>query len=324
MIICVSANPAVDRRVRVKNLKIGAVNRASASESWAGGKAAHAAMAARALGEHVVWIGFLGGASGAQVERQLGKLGIEVLPVRTMAPTRTNDEIIDENGRITEILEPGGNISQSEIGHLYDVCHKVFAQSGANFQTVFSGSLPPGVPVYFYPDLIRFVREKGGKTILDTSGAALLHALSAMPDLIKPNLEEAENVLNVKIEDEKTAVSAAKQLQMKGAQTVALSLGAAGFLWLEKGKDAAVMATTPHIEALSTVGCGDAAVAGLAIGSRCGWDATETLRLAAACGAANCLADLPGQIKVRDVERLLSTVKLKTLAVNAKEEFAGS
>lgn len=47
MIICVSANPAIDRRLRINNLQIGAVNRAVSVEAVAGGKAAHVAMAAR-------------------------------------------------------------------------------------------------------------------------------------------------------------------------------------------------------------------------------------------------------------------------------------
>src|SRR5262245_41145330 len=111
MIICISANPAIDRRLKLASIMQGGVNRASSSDSFAGGKAAHVAIAAKALGEDATWVGFLGGVTGDQLEQQLTSLGVNVVPIRTVAPTRVNDEIIDQVGVVTEILEPGGAIS---------------------------------------------------------------------------------------------------------------------------------------------------------------------------------------------------------------------
>lgn len=322
MIICVSANPAIDRRLRIKNLKIGAVNRALSVEAIAGGKAAHVAMAARALGEDVIWIGFSGGATGSEIERQLNDLKIRVVAVRTNAQTRTNDEIIDESGQITEILEPGGNVSDEEIEKIYGVCRAVFAEADSGFQVAFSGSLPPKVPKEFYSDLILAARENGGKVILDTSGEPFLQALEAAPDLIKPNCEEAEKAANLKIDDELTAISAARRLREYGARNVALSLGARGIVWLNGKDNSAILAAPPRVEVVSTVGCGDATVAGFAVAAQRRWSEEEGLRFAAACGAANCLAELPGQINIQDVECLLPTVSLKTFELDDQTEFA--
>ncbi len=322
MIICVSANPAIDRRLRIKNLKIGAVNRAVSVEAFAGGKAAHVAMAARALGEDVVWIGFSGGATGNEIERQLSGLGIEVIAVRTRSATRINDEIIDANGRITEILEPGGNIGEEELEEMYAVCRKVFAGADSGFQAIFSGSLPPNVPMDFYSDLILSARENGGNAILDTSGEPFLQALEAAPDLIKPNCEEAEKAADLKIDNELTAIYAARRLRECGARNVALSLGARGVVWLNGKNNSAILAVPPRVEVVSTVGCGDATVAGFAIAAQRRWSEEEGLRLAAACGAANCLAELPGQINIQDVECLLPLVSLKTFEIDDQTEFA--
>jgi len=312
MIICVSANPAIDRRLRIKTLKIGAVNRAVTVEAFAGGKAAHVAMAARALGEDVIWIGFSGGASGDEIERQLSGLGIEVIAVRTRSATRINDEIIDENGRITEILEPGGNIGEKELEEMYAVCRKVFAEAKNDFQAVFSGSLPPNVPNDFYADLVLLAQENGGKTILDTSGEPFLQALEAAPDLIKPNSEEAEKATDSKIDNELTAISAARRLRECGARSVALSLGPRGIVWLNGANNSAILAVPPRVEVVSTVGCGDATVAGFAVAAQRRLSEEEGLRLAAACGAANCLAKLPGRINIDDVECLLPSVSMET------------
>ena len=104
MIICVSANPAIDRRLRLGKLNAGAVNRASSVCPMPGGKAAHVAMAAAALGERVMWVGFLGGSTGADCERGLASLGIPVAVVKTAAETRTNVEIVEADGTFTEVL----------------------------------------------------------------------------------------------------------------------------------------------------------------------------------------------------------------------------
>lgn len=310
MIICVSVNPAIDRRLRVNNLKIGEVNRTDSAESFAGGKAAHVAMAARALNEKVIWIGFLGGLTGSEIERQLKTLDIEVISVNTKSPTRINDEIIHADGQITEILESGGAISESEIEKMFEACERVFSSRRNNFSVVFSGSLPPNVPDNFYQKLILQARQFGGKTILDTSANALIQGIKAKPDLIKPNRSEAENILNLTIRDEVSAKEALTGLQNIGAQNASLSLGEKGLIWTG-GKGNTIFAEPPKVEVISTVGCGDATVAGFAVATRRGLSEIQTLRLATACGAANCLAKLPGQISSENVEQLIPLVSIK-------------
>ncbi|HKX83370.1 MAG TPA: 1-phosphofructokinase family hexose kinase [Pyrinomonadaceae bacterium] len=316
MIICVSANPAVDRRLRIRSLKPGEVNRVLSSKSFAGGKAAHVAMAAKELGaRQVVWVGFLGGANGDQIERELSDLGVEVFAVRTASDTRINDEIIDEGGVVTEILEPGGEVTQSEQDRLYERCQKLFAASEGRFQAIFSGSLPPGIPSDTYAGLINMAHECGGSTILDTSGEAFRQGLKAAPGIIKPNRLEAEDVLGRAIESERTAAAAASFRDLGAIETL-ISLGVDGLVW-SNGHGAVLHAKPPEVNVNSTVGCGDATVAGLAIAIEQGLELPERLRLAVAAGSANCLADLPGQIRRAEVERLrplvaVSDVELST------------
>lgn len=309
MIICVSANPAIDRRVRLKKMIIGEVNRVEATISFAGGKAAHVAMAAKTLGEEVIWIGFLGGATGEKVERQLTEFGIKVIAIPTISGTRSNDEIIDENGVITEILENGGVIQSTELEEFFQVCEKTFAQYSDNFQTVFSGSLPPNVSTNFYFELTKSAKNFGGKVLLDTSRNALSKGLKANPDFVKPNKTEAENLCEIQITDDVSAIKTAKVLQTKGAKNVALSLGADGLIWLDENSKI-LKAQPPKVQVKSTVGCGDATVAAFAVANARNLNEKDTLKLAVACGAANCLAELPAQIKLEDVENLLPKVAI--------------
>lgn len=311
MIICVSANPALDRRIHLKKLIVGEVNRVESAISFAGGKAAHVAMVSKILGEEVIWIGFLGGATGKKIERQLTEIGINVIPIPAISETRCNDEIIEENGVITEILEKGGVIQPNELEEFYQVCERTFTQYSNNFQTVFSGSLPPNVQDNLYLELTKSAQSFGGKVFLDTSGNALLTGLEAKPDLIKPNRTEAENICGIQIKDTDSAIKAARFFQTKGAKNVALSLGSDGLIWLNE--ELVFMAKPPKVQVKSTVGCGDSTVAAFAVANERNFDELETLKLAVACGAANCLAELPGQIKLKNVEDLLTKVEITDL-----------
>jgi 1-phosphofructokinase family hexose kinase len=186
------------------------------------------------------------------------------------------------------------------------------ATADAPFQLVLSGSLPPNVPVDLYSGMIATAHVRGGRVILDTSGEALLSALGAKPDLAKPNREEAEHAVGFSIDDKAAAITAAERLCTLGSAASAISLGSAGMVWTDGG--VIFVAAPPRVEVVSTVGCGDAAVAGFAIAAQRNLDPLESVRLAVACGTANCLAKQPGQIADSDVHRLLPLVTVRELS----------
>jgi 1-phosphofructokinase family hexose kinase len=313
MIVCVSANPAIDKRVRLPKLALGRVNRVSHVHAAAGGKAAHVAMALRALGSVSRWIGFAGGATGQELLAGLKDLGISSVIVPMNNATRVNLEIIDEDGSVTEILEPGPVISTQECRAFESACESVFREAGHDLLAVFSGSLPPGLPSEFYANLIALTHRFGGQAFLDTSGEPLKRALSAGPDFVKPNREEAE-WLGSFISDAKSAAAAIAKLIAAGAKSAAISLGPAGLVWQPAKSRSVFHALPAKVAARSGVGSGDATVAGFAYAAREGLGPKDSLKLAAACGAANCLADLPGQLHASDVHRLRELVKIEVLA----------
>jgi 1-phosphofructokinase family hexose kinase len=312
-IVCVSANPAADRRAYVDALIPGEVNRAKSSLAMPGGKAAHVAMAARALGVEANWLGFLGGAIGEQVESELRKLAIELSLIRTAAATRVNLEVIENSGRITEVLEPGGRITGDEQTEFL----RLFAQnlSGAwkGALVAISGSLPPGLPADFYAQLIRVAKKAGSIVFLDTSGNALKEGIAAKPNFVKPNREEVEFLLGRRLPDLQDVVAAAREIISRGAASVAVTLGAEGLVWLESKDGTAWFAQPSKLKAISTVGCGDTTLAGFAYAALRELNGEEALRFATACGAANCLAEFEGRISLRGVESLLPKVTIKSL-----------
>jgi len=308
MLICVSPNPALDRRLQLGELGRGRVNRALSARPLAGGKAAHVAMAARALGEEAMWVGFLGGGAGDEVEQGLAELRIPAVIVRTESGTRSNLEVVEHDGTITEILEPGGGVTAGEVERFLSMCGDVFAEWGARAQVALSGSLPPGAPEDFYAQLTRLARAEGCRVLLDTSGEPLRRGLEAGPDLVKPNREEAGWLTGRDLDDDRAVAGAALRLFAAGARSVAITLGERGLLWQHDASSSPVVAPTPRVDARSTVGCGDATLAGLAVAYKRRYSDEHTVAFAAACGAANCLAEAPGMIEAAEVRRLTGSI----------------
>jgi 1-phosphofructokinase family hexose kinase len=314
-IVCLSANPALDRRVHIHSLAPGEVIRSQSSLALPGGKAAHVAMAAHALGAHAIWIGFLGGAIGKEVAAGLRKLAIEVLPVHTDTSTRVNVELVEDSGRITEVLEPGGPPGRAAQAEMLHLCAQGLRDQWKGALLSISGSLPPDVPVDFYVPLIDAAHAAGSKVLLDTSGDALRAGLAAKPDFVKPNRKELEALLGRHVHDAKEALDATHELIRCGARSAAVTLGAEGLVWLESEGGPAWNARPPRLNPVSTVGCGDATLAGFAFASLQGLTGENALQLAVACGAANCLAEFEGRISRDHVQSIIPQVELHRLSL---------
>jgi len=294
----------MDTRVLVKDLQPGQVHRVKSSCARAGGKAAHVAMVLQTLGRTPLWIGFVGGETGKDLVSGLERFGIRVHACPTRQRTRVNLEIIEDDGRVTEILEPGGAPSQLEGIEFHKKCESAFAQGREQLTVIFSGSLPPGLEDGFYASLIARANSFGCRTFLDTSGEPLRLALAASPHFVKPNRQEAESLLGYSIRDLSVAARALQQLISLGARTAAISMGAQGLLWCAGKGEPVYHAPAIPLKPRSTVGCGDATVAAFAHAAAFGLSVEETLRLATACAAANCLAESPGGARVADIESL--------------------
>jgi 1-phosphofructokinase family hexose kinase len=310
LILCLSANPALDRRLRLHSLALGRINRAKTVQEFAGGKAAHVAMAAHALGARTVWLGFLGGAIGEEFASEMRELKIEVVGIPTRNSTRVNLELLEDSGRITEVLEPGGRPDAREMAKMLRAFTAGLHHKWRRALVVISGSLPLGVPVGFYRSLIAAAESAGSRVFLDTSGDALRASLASRPAFVKPNLEETEALIGQKLNDPAAIVHAARELIDRGARSAAVSLGSEGLVWLEQRNGPAWFARPPRLRPISTVGCGDATVAGFALAAAKGMSGEAAIKLASACGAANCLAEAPGRVSSKDVKLLMPRVKV--------------
>ena len=288
MIATMTLNPTIDRTLEICRLNVGGMNRVQAVIDHPSGKGINVSRTLKTFGLPTQATALLGGESGRWIAETLTKEGLKLEVIPTAGSSRTNLKIWSREAKeATEINEPGPLVSEKELEQV--LAH--IEANAAHWQwLVISGSMPPGVPSDFYGTLITKAKAQGAKIALDTSGAALKQAIKAQPDLIKPNETEAEELLGRYVRHETEAEAAAAELLQYGVRCVLLTLGKDGaFL----GCDGEIWrAVPPEISVKSTVGCGDAALAGLLYGFRQGASLQDALRWSTAAGAAN--ASLPG------------------------------
>jgi 1-phosphofructokinase len=302
VIVTVTANPSVDRTVEVDALVRGAVLRARASRVDPGGKGVNVSRALAANGRRTRAVLPAGGWEGDQLAALLAPEGVPVALVPVGGSIRANVSVVEPDGTVTKLNEPGPTLSEAELEAI--AVATVTAAANADWVAI-AGSLPPGAPVDLYARLTERLGPSPVRVAVDTSGPPLVGALAACPDLVKPNREELAEAADRPVTTLGEAVAAAAELRRRGARAVLASLGADGALLVGD-------AWTVHGEAVvprprSAVGAGDALLAGFLAG---GGSGPEALAEALAWGAA--AASLPGSRMPRPGDLDPSAVRIST------------
>jgi 1-phosphofructokinase len=258
VIVTLTANPSVDRTIEVAGLRRGGVLRALSARVDAGGKGINVARALTANGYRAVAVLPTGGAEGDQLVGLLARSGLHFVAVPVRGAVRANVAVVEPDGTTTKLNEPGPQLDRAEVDAL--AAAMLTAASGGARWAVLCGSLPPGVPVRFYRDLVEQLHAAGVRVAVDTSGPAFRSALAARPDLVKPNREELAEAAGRPVDTLGEVASAGRLLCEAGAGTVLASLGPDGAMLVTP--DGCWLATGPVREPRSTVGAGDALLAG--------------------------------------------------------------
>jgi len=288
MIVTLTPNPSVDRTVSITDLQRGEVHRATASRIDPGGKGVNISRALTAHKARTLAVLPAGGPQGHLLAELLAEAGIAVAIVPISGSIRANVALVEPDGTTTKINEPGPLLSGSESEALIAGAVDTLAEHPS--WLVGSGSLPPGVDDDLYAGLVRRCREAGVSVAIDASGPALRLAVAAGPDLIKPNLEELEELVGRSLDTLGDVLLAAVDLVTHGVAAVVVSLGGHGALLVSP--TAVAHAVAPVSSPQSTVGAGDALLAGYLYATGSGSTAIQALCTGVAWGAA--AVSLPG------------------------------
>lgn len=308
MILTVSCNPAIDKTYNTSNVMIGQINRMRDLVSIPGGKAVNVTKVLRQFNAHVTATGFVGGYTGEFIEEELRNMGVNTSFTTIRGLTRSNMNIIGDDGYVTEILEPGPKILSFEREDFMDRFRELVKISE---YVVLSGSLTEGLPEDFYAKLIKICNEHGAKAFLDASGEPLKRGIEAVPYCIKPNRRELEYAVGKKLSTEAEIIQAAYEYIKAGVVKVVVSMGDKGLLQITKTK--VIKAVPPQIKKVNTVGCGDCVVAAMILGMIQGLNDEDTMKFAAGVSAANATTLESGMIPQDTMEKLIQDVVIVTV-----------
>ncbi|OAR26299.1 1-phosphofructokinase [Streptomyces sp. ERV7] len=304
MILTVTLNTALDITYRVPELVPHASHRVDEVTERPGGKGVNVARVLAALGHESVITGFAGGRTGAVLRELLAPLA----PVDALVPvagtTRRTIAVADTaTGDTTQLNEPGPHVTADEWEAFLAAYGPLLREADA---VALCGSLPPGVPVGAYADLVRRARAADVPVLLDTSGEPLRRGLAARPDLIKPNADEL-----ARLTGSREPLRAARDARRRGAHSVVASLGPEGLLAVTP--DGTWQATPPAPVRGNPTGAGDSAVAALLSSLVEGLPWPDRLKRAVALSTATVLAPVAGEYDAGAYEDLLTGVRVSTL-----------
>jgi 1-phosphofructokinase family hexose kinase len=319
VILIVCPNLAVDVTLEIATLERGGVHRALSARRQAGGKGVNVARALKGLGERPFVLGFAGGRSGEIIADGLEADGIEAELVPIPGESRSCTILLEPDGTATVVNEPGPDLDLGAAHVPNDSETRLLARFQARLgesetqAVALMGSLPPGLSADVYAEMVARSRERGRFVLVDTSGEPLRHALTAGPDLVKPNREEAEALLGVELDAGPSRRKAVDALRRMGASTSILTLGGEGFLLAgEDGLLARCSLDSPaDLRLGNPTGAGDSLAAGFLAAKARGYPLKECARLAAAAAAAS-LAEGYGKLRAKDLR--VEDVRFEELA----------
>lgn len=281
MIITVTLNPAIDKTAHVEKMVPNGLNRLNNIILDVGGKGINVSKAIKELGGKSTCTGFVAGSNGKWIEDKLDSLGLDYKFRHVEGNTRINLKVLDRDMNLTELNDAGDEIHENDLRYLKE---DLLEMVNSNDIVVLAGSVPSGVPETIYQELITMFKEKGAKVILDADGELFTHGIEAIPTLIKPNKYELCKYFNLSEDvSDVELVSHAKKLLYKGIETIVISLGSKGAIFITNEETAYVKGL--NIIAHSAVGAGDSMVGALAYGISEELELIPLIKLAVATSA---------------------------------------
>ncbi|MBL7751561.1 MAG: 1-phosphofructokinase family hexose kinase [Chitinophagaceae bacterium] len=304
MVLTVTLNPCIDKSSTVEKMKPESKLRCTEVVNEPGGGGINVSKALQKLDTSSVALFPAGGHNGNMLCSLLKESGILFHAVDTRVETREN-WIVHESSTNAQyrFTFPGREVQEETIKTLVDQI-RAFAPSFV----VASGSLPPGLPDYFYGLIVKNAAAVGAKCIVDTSGPALQAMKGKKAFMIKPNIGELCKMLQIDWLDKEEVPDAAQQAIIDGfAEIIVVSLGPDG-AWLVSA-DKRYFVEAPKVEKRSTVGAGDSMVAGITYSLQKGWSLREAIRFGVACGSAATMNEGTQLFRREDAERLFAQLR---------------
>ncbi|MBI4580193.1 MAG: 1-phosphofructokinase family hexose kinase [Planctomycetes bacterium] len=308
-IVTVTLNPTIDRIIEVPAFRVGGHQQGHLRVRKPAGKAINLARALADLGIRSTAIGWVGMNAFDLFHEAMQSAGVKACFLPITGSTRENITIIDPVGHHeTHIRDAGPSVDSADVRRLLDLLPTVVEQDSL---VVFTGSLPPGLSMEVWSDLIRSCLARGASVAVDIAGEPLRLAVQRDVWLIKPNEMELGELLGGAAPDEPTVIREGRKLNER-IPVVLVTMGRRGAYCFADGRALHAQAVVPEDQVRSTVGCGDAVMAGFLAGLMSSdGDVEAALREAVTISAAAALTDEPARFERAAVDRIRPDVQVR-------------
>lgn len=306
MFLTLTANAALDRVIFIEEFTPATTMRAPRFIECAGGKGFDVSVALRGLGQPTTALGFVAGYYGKLLVDVLTRDGVDCDPIWLPGETRLANVIVETaRARHSHVMIGALPVSAADLETMLARFQHHLAMAT---WVAAAGSLPPGMPVTFYHTVATMAHAAGKPVLVDATGAPLLAALSAQPDVVKLNREEFADTFELPDSDLAALVAAAQRVRQEHAlPALVLTCGREGVVVVTA--EEVVRAQAPVQRAVNAAGAGDAASAAIVWRRAEGDSWRETLRWAAAVSAASVGAEATAEVRQADVDLLLPDVR---------------
>ncbi|MFO1047944.1 MAG: 1-phosphofructokinase family hexose kinase [Geminicoccaceae bacterium] len=303
-IVTLTVNPALDAACVADEVVPMRKVRTRDERYDAGGGGINVARMIRELGGQAVAFYLAGGITGETLGGLIERDGLAAVRVPIAGDTRVSHTVYETStGHEFRFTPEGPEVTEAEWHNCLEVLSVV---DGDWF--VASGSLARGLPADFYARICGMMRERGARVAIDSSGAALHHALRAGVHLVKPSKRELENLLGRKAVTPVDEEALAREVVDSGrAEIVALTLGEKGAVLASR--DRVLRLASPKVETRSAVGAGDAFLGALVWALAIGRELGEAFAYGIAAGAATAMAPTTEHGRKADIERLVAAIR---------------
>lgn len=298
----------MDKTIFCDHVELGTIIRGRRATAVAGGKGSNVSRVVKTLGRPTKALQIVGGHTGAHIEEMIKvQDGVETVPVWVSAPSREIVTVLDTGKHVqTAYMEPGPELTAEEVRKVSEVFNKVVGEAHV---VTFNGTVPCTALNTLYYDLIPICAERGVKAVLDSHGPAFSEGIKAKPHMVKPNIEETQELFGETIRSDADILGAIVKYHDLGIRLVVISMGSRGAFASLDGR--ALKCTPPKIKEVNPVGSGDALVAGFAIGLMEKMDLEEMCRLGVGAGTANAASWGIGHCSREEIQRYAAQVNIE-------------
>jgi ribokinase len=242
-----------------------------------GGKGGNQAVAAARLGARVSMIGSVGADPfGRELTRGLRVASVSTRRVvRSDRPTGAALIVVDHRGQNSIAVAPGSNLSLA----LEAASQHVLARAEVVIATL-------EVPLSAIAEAFRMARHSGARTVLNAAPAQPIRAeLLSLSDVLICNETELATLVGRPVAAGEEAEAARLLRSDSGEPIVVVTLGKRGAIALGGSGSAALEQAAYAVNAVDTVGAGDAFVAGFVVSRWWSAGVDTALRWGCAAGA---------------------------------------